>query len=120
MADTEIESFLTKFKHLCSGGINASLNISSSQGKAIVTLHAEIGAISAPTAPQTSSKHSLSLRSPHKGSLAEEILLNNDSKRSSLDKAQNLLSEVKQLKAKLSLLTMITRNKNQTLMVLRV
>ena len=47
-------------------------------------------------------RHSLSLRSPHKGSLAEEILLENESKRSSLDKAQNLLSEVKQLKAKLS------------------
>ena len=34
--------------------------------------------------------------------MAEEILLENESKRSSLDKAQNLLSEVKQLKAKLS------------------
>ena len=57
MADAEIESFLTKFKHLCSVGINASLNISSSQGKAIVTLHAEIGAFSAPTAPQTPLKN---------------------------------------------------------------
>ena len=48
-ADTEIESFLTKFKCLCSSGINASLNISSSQGKAIVTLHAEIGFLTKPT-----------------------------------------------------------------------
>ena len=57
MADTEIDSFLTKFKYVCSEGINASLNITSSNGKAIVTLHAEIGAIGAPKSPKTPLKH---------------------------------------------------------------
>ena len=57
MADAEIDSFLTKFKYLCSEGINASLNITSSNGKAIVTLHAEIGAIGAPKSPKTPVKH---------------------------------------------------------------
>ena len=46
-------------------------------------------------------RHSLSMRSPHKGSLGAEILDINK-KRSSLDKANDLLSEVKKLSARLS------------------
>ena len=58
MADTEIESFITKFKHLCKIGINASLNLSSSNGKATVTLHAELGYIPPPSnVPLTPLRH---------------------------------------------------------------
>ena len=58
MADTEIESFITKFKHLCKIGINASLNLSSCNGKATVMLHAELGYIPPPSnVPPTPRKH---------------------------------------------------------------
>ena len=54
MAEAEIDSFLGKFKLLCSNGINASLNINSSNGRAIVTLHADLGLINAsPCVTQT-------------------------------------------------------------------
>ena len=49
MADSEIDSFLTKFKYLCCTGVNASLNVTCSSGKATVMLHAEVGFISPPT-----------------------------------------------------------------------
>ena len=55
MADAEIASFLTKFKLLCNAGVNASLNISSCNGKATVTLQADLGPLSKPSIiPQTS------------------------------------------------------------------
>ena len=58
MADTEIESFITKFKHLCKIGINASLNLSSCNGKATVMLHAELGYIPPPSnVPPMPRKH---------------------------------------------------------------
>ena len=59
MADTEINSFLMKFKTLCCAGMNASLNMSCSNGKATVTLQAEVGFIGPPPtpAPQTPMKH---------------------------------------------------------------
>ena len=53
MADSEIDSFFTKFKYLCCSGVNASLN---------VTLHAEGGFIGPPI-PQTPVKQ----RSPAYG-----------------------------------------------------
>ena len=59
MADSEIASFLTKFKYLCCSGVNASLNVTCSSGKATVTLQAEVGFIGPPPtpAPQTPMKH---------------------------------------------------------------
>ena len=59
MADTEINSFLMKFKTLCCAGMNASLNMSCSNGKATVTLQADVGFIGPPPplAPQTPIKH---------------------------------------------------------------
>ena len=57
-ADIELESFILKFKHLCSAGINASLNVNSFHGKAVITLHAELGSFNAPEkVAQTPSKH---------------------------------------------------------------
>ena len=54
MADTEIESFLIKFKQLCNAGINATFNVNSLNGKAIVTLHADLGSLHKPNyVPQT-------------------------------------------------------------------
>ena len=43
MVDTEIESFLTKFKYLCNSGLSATLNLESHLGKATVTLKVEVG-----------------------------------------------------------------------------
>ena len=58
MVDAEIASFITKFKYLCNAGINASLNLSSCDGKATVTLQAELGTIPIPlNVAQTPPKH---------------------------------------------------------------
>ena len=48
MATVELESFVTKFKHLCSVGINASLNFQCNQGETTVTLQANIGHFGVP------------------------------------------------------------------------
>ena len=80
MADSEIESFLTKFKHLCSAGINASL--SCAHGKAIVTLHAEIGMISSP------SKVSLTPPSKHRSPAYHRRIARRQAMRQATDENQ--------------------------------
>ena len=82
MADSEIESFLTKFKHLCSAGINASLNLSCAHGKAIVTLHAEIGMISSP------SKVSLTPPSKHRSPAYHRRIARRQAMRQATDENQ--------------------------------
>ena len=48
MAAVEIDSFVTKFKHLCSLGIVASLNFESNDGEMTVSLNAKLGNLSNP------------------------------------------------------------------------
>ena len=43
MATVELESYVTKFKHLCSVGIHATLNFDCNEGEATVSLKANIG-----------------------------------------------------------------------------
>jgi hypothetical protein len=45
MAHFEVDSFLTKFKHLCHAGFKATLMITSSDGEASVVLTAGLGQI---------------------------------------------------------------------------
>ena len=49
MAHVEIDSFLTKFKLLCSAGYSATLNLESNHGRASVTLKVDIGIVSPPS-----------------------------------------------------------------------
>ena len=43
MAHVEIDSFVSKFKHLCNSGLSATLNLESYLGKATVTFKVEVG-----------------------------------------------------------------------------
>ena len=44
----EIDSFVTKFKHLCQAGFVATLTVEAVDGKASVTLKSDLGPISPP------------------------------------------------------------------------
>ena len=48
MADCELDSFITKLKHLWHSGFKASLNVDVSDGKAAVNLTADLGFIDPP------------------------------------------------------------------------
>ena len=43
MAHTEIDSFVLKFKYLCSAGFKATLNVEAEDGKASICLKANLG-----------------------------------------------------------------------------
>ena len=51
MANAEVDSFVTKLKHLWHSGYKASLNIEVCDGKASVTLAAEVGYALPPSSP---------------------------------------------------------------------
>ena len=50
MAVSEIDTFYLKFKNLCVAGINATLTLHSEEGRAQVTLNADLGQSSNPMA----------------------------------------------------------------------
>ena len=54
MAHFQVDSFVTKFKHLCHAGFKATLTITSSDGEASVVLTAGLGPI-----PPTQLQHDL-------------------------------------------------------------
>ena len=45
MANSEIDSFVRKFKTLCQAGRNASLTLSSNAGKAVMNLRLDLGVL---------------------------------------------------------------------------
>ena len=51
MANVEVDSFITKLKHLWQSGYKASLNIEVCEGKASVTLTADVGYTLPPSSP---------------------------------------------------------------------
>ena len=61
----EIDSFLSKFRYLCSTGFKASLNISCENGRTVVDLHVDLGCTLPPVgiSPPTIAP-SMSPRSP--------------------------------------------------------
>ena len=48
MAHCEVDSFVNKFKYLCSAGYKATLTIEASSGEAVVTLKTSVGHIPPP------------------------------------------------------------------------
>ena len=48
MGNIEVESFVTKFRHLCHAGFNATLTFEAANGKASVFLKSELGVVKPP------------------------------------------------------------------------
>ena len=56
--EIELTSFLTKFKHLCNAGFQASLHLNCKDGKATVSLEVDLGSLQCSLSTESSSETS--------------------------------------------------------------